>query len=93
MLLTVQIELPSEVEEAFRARGENLAEEMKAAYAVDLFRRGQLSHYALSKALGLDRFQTDAYLKQHGIFEGSLTPQDVDGDLQRLHEFFGKDAQ
>jgi len=93
MSLTVKIELPSEVEEAFRSRGEKLAEEMKTAYAVDLFRRGQLSHYALSKALGLDRFQLDAYLKQHGIFEGSLTHQDVDDDLQRLHEFFGKDAK
>jgi len=93
MLLTVKIDLPSEVEEAFRSRGDKLAEEMKAAYAVDLFRRGQLSHYALSKALRLDRFQTDAYLKQHGIFEGSLSHQEVDEDLQRLHEFFGKDAQ
>ena len=55
----------------------NLDAEAKKAVALDLFRRGKLSHYELSKVLGLDRLQTDAYLKRHNVVEGSLTMQDL----------------
>jgi predicted HTH domain antitoxin len=35
-----------------------LDEELKEAYALELFRTGRLTHYELSKVLGLDRFET-----------------------------------
>jgi len=56
---------------------------------VELFRRGKLSHLELSKVLGLDRFETDAYLKQHNIFEGSLTMEDLEADRQTLERVLG----
>ena len=62
---------------------------MTEAYLLELFRRGQISHYELSQALGLDRFETDAYLKQHKIFEGSLTMEDLEQDRQTLERVLG----
>ena len=61
-----------------------LSEEVKEAYVLELFRRGKLSHYELSRILGLDRFETDAYLKRHNVFEGSLTLEDLEADFQTL---------
>jgi len=93
MTLTIEFEVPSEVEAVFRSRGEALAREMKEAYVVELFRQGKLSHFGLSKALGLDRLETDAYLKRRGIFEGALTEQDIDDDLTRLREGLAKEKR
>ena len=58
MALTIQ--LPSDVEQRLRAQTPNLDAEAKEAVALDLFRKGKLSHYELSQMLGLDRFETDA---------------------------------
>ena len=33
------------------------------------------------RALGPDRFETDGYQKQHNIFEGSLTREDLETDF------------
>jgi hypothetical protein len=40
--------------------------------------------------LGLDRFETDAYLKRHNVFEGSLTMEDLQSDRQTLDRVMGK---
>jgi hypothetical protein len=49
-----------------------------------------LSHYELSSILGLDRFETDAYLKRHKVFEGSLAMDDLEADRQALERVAGK---
>jgi hypothetical protein len=56
----------------------------KVANAIELFRQRKLNHYELSHVLGLDRFETDALLKRHQVFEGSLTAADVEADWQTL---------
>jgi predicted HTH domain antitoxin len=86
MALTVTLDLPPDVEQKLRNESKNLAADVKEAYAVALFRQGKLSHYELSKMLGLDRFQTDAYLKQHNIYEGSLTMEDLEEQDRMLAE-------
>ena len=84
MSLTVRFDLPPDVEEKLRRQTPDLEGEVKEAYALELFRRGRLSHYELSRVLGLDRFETDAYLKRHNVFEGSLTVEDVEADRRNL---------
>ncbi len=84
MPLNVVIDLPPDVEERLRREAPNLDAEVREAYALELFRRGRLSHYDLSRILGLDRVETDAYLKRHGVFEGSLTMADLDADRETL---------
>ena len=86
MSLTVTLNLPPDLEEKLRRETSDLNNDVKEAYALELFRRGRLSHYELSRILGLDRFETDAYLKHHNVFEGSLTMEDVEADIKTLHD-------
>jgi len=87
--MAVTIQLPTDVEQRLRAEFADLDTEAKETLALDLFRRGKLSHYELSKVLGLDRFQTDAFLKRHNVLEGSLTMQDLDEQSQMLDRVLG----
>jgi hypothetical protein len=89
MSLQVTFNLPAEVEERLRCDTPDLDVDVKEAYALELFRRGRLSHYELSLVLGLDRFATDAYLKQHNVVEGSLTMADLEADRQTLDRVLG----
>ena len=82
--MTVTLDLPPEVEKRLRAEAPNLDADVKEAYALELFRKGKLSHYELSQVLGLDRFETNAYLKQHNVFEGSLTMKELDEQVRTL---------
>lgn len=87
--MAVTIQLPADVERRLRAELPDLDVEMKQAVVLDLFRRGKISHYELSKVLGLDRFETDAYLKRHGVVEGSVTMQDLDEQARTLERVLG----
>jgi len=90
MPLKVTLDLPADVEEKLRREMPNLDTDVKETYALDLFRRGRLSHYELSRVLGLDRFETDAYLKRHNVVEGSLTMADLEADRRTLASLMGK---
>ncbi len=89
MALTVTLNLPPEIEEKLRSETANLDADVKEAYALELFRRERLSHYELSQVLGLHRFETDAYLKRHKVFEGSLTMEDLEEQRQTLDRVLG----
>jgi predicted HTH domain antitoxin len=84
MPLTVTLDWPADLEEKLRRETRDLDAEVKEAYALELFRRGKLSQYELSRILGLDRFETDAYLKRHNVFVGSLTMADLEADRRTL---------
>ena len=84
MAVQVTLELPPEIEERLRSESPQIASDVKEAYALELFRRGRLTHYELSRVLGLDRVETDAFLKRHQVFEGSLTSEDLERDRQTL---------
>ena len=87
--MAVTIELPSDVEQRLRAQTPDLDAQAKEAVALDLFRKGRLSHYELSRMPGLDRFETDAYLKRHNVFEGSLTAEDLNEQAATLDRVLG----
>jgi len=88
--MAVTFQLPAEVEQKLRAQNSNLDREAKEAYGLELFRQGKLTHYELSQVLGLDRFETDAYLLNHNVFEGSLTNEDLEADRQTLDRILGQ---
>ena len=89
MSLQVTFDLPTEVEEKLRRETPNLDADVRETYALELFRRGKLTHYELSRVLGLDRSATDAYLKQHKVVEGSLTMADLEADRQTVDRVLG----
>lgn len=90
MPLNVTFDLPADVEDKLRREVPNLDADVKEAYALELFRRGRLSHWELSRVLNLDRTETDAYLKRHGVFEGSLSMADLEADRQTLDHILSK---
>jgi len=90
LALNVTLDFPADLEDRLRRDNPNLAAEIKEIYALELFRRGELSHFELSRVLGLDRFETDAWLKRHQVFEGSLTMADLDADRQTIDQVLSK---
>ena len=90
MALKVTLDLPADVEEKVRRGSANLDADVKEAYVLDLFRAGRLSHLELSRVLGLDRFETDAWLQRRCVSEGSLTMADLDADRRTLDHLFRK---
>lgn len=89
MSVTVTIELPPELARVLGGTATDLGNKAKEALAVDLYRDGRLSHAELGKALGLDRFETDALLKRHRVFSGGLTLADLELDRKALEEVLG----
>jgi predicted HTH domain antitoxin len=87
--MPVTIQLPADVESRLRSECPDLDVAAREAVALDLFRRGKLSHFELSQVLGLDRFETDALLKRHHVAEGSLTMQDMEEQSQTLDRVLG----
>ena len=67
--MAVSFQLPNDLEQVLRHDFKDLDHEAKEALLVALYRRGKLSHYALSKALGLDRFETEELLRKHNVTE------------------------
>jgi predicted HTH domain antitoxin len=84
MSFTVTIELPEDIEQKLQAESPDMQRDVKEAYALQLFREGHLSHFELSRVLGLDRFETDAYLKRHNVYEGSITMEDLVEETRTL---------
>jgi predicted HTH domain antitoxin len=89
MNLSLTLNLPPEVEERLRAESGDLSSAVRESFAINLFRRGILTHHQLGQVLGIDRFETDALLKRNGVTEYSLTHEDIDADVSSLKEFLG----
>ena len=89
MNITLTVCLPPEIEEQLQAESGDLSSAVHESFAVNLFRRGMLSHHDLGQVLGLDRFETDALLKRNNVTEHSLTHEDIEADVESLKEFLG----
>jgi predicted HTH domain antitoxin len=87
MNISFDVNLPPGIEERLRAEAPDLSAAGREAFAIHLFRRGILTHHGLGQTLDLDRFETDALLKHHGVTEQSLRHEDVDADVQSLYAF------
>ena len=84
--MSITLDLPSDVERRLRKAIPNLDSEAREAVALDLFRKQSITHYELGQMLGLDRFQTDSFLKQRQEFAQSLTVADVESDRQSIKD-------
>jgi len=87
--MAVTFQFPADIEKRLRDQLLDLDAEAREASALELFRRGTLSHFDLSQVLGLDRFETDAYLLKREVFEGSLSEADLEADLKALNQVLG----
>jgi predicted HTH domain antitoxin len=64
----------------------NLDQSAREALLVNLYRQDKLTHYELSQALGIDRFETDAVLKRHNVTEDLPTTDELAEDLKQLRQ-------
>ncbi|MBN1489585.1 MAG: UPF0175 family protein [Phycisphaerae bacterium] len=78
----IQIQLPEDVESRLRGALGDLDSVAKEAALVELFRQGHVTHYELSEALGLSRFETDAMLKHHHVTDDLSTAEEYAAELQ-----------
>ena len=58
MLVDISLELPEAVVASLAQAGD-LSCELKEAMGVELYRQEKITHFQLSKLLGVDRFETD----------------------------------
>ena len=89
MNISLAVNLPPGVEERLRAESGDVSSAVRESFAINLFRRGILTHHELGQVLGLDRFEIDALLKRNDVTEYSLTHEDIDADVSSLKEFLG----
>ncbi|MGD0464302.1 MAG: UPF0175 family protein [Tepidisphaeraceae bacterium] len=82
MALTIQ--LPAEIEQNLRRELGNLDQAGKEAMLVELYRQDKLTHYELSRALGISRLETEAVLKKHDVTEDLPTRAEIEEDLRSL---------
>jgi len=88
--INIAVNLPPDVEERLRIESGDLSTAAREGFAIELFRRGILSHHALGQSLGLDRFETDALLNRHKVTDHALTHEDVDADVKSLNELLAR---
>jgi predicted HTH domain antitoxin len=84
--MAVSFQLPSDLEQSLRHDLSDLEGEAKEAFLVSIYRRGKLSHLALSQALGLDRFETEDLLHKHNVTEDLGTLEDYLEDARTLEK-------
>jgi Uncharacterised protein family (UPF0175) len=84
--MTVMFQLPGDLEQRLRAETPDLNDAAKEAALVELYRQDRISHYELSQALGLSRWETDAVLQKHHVTEDMPTSQELEEDFRRLSE-------
>ena len=82
--MAVSFQLPTDLEHELRSELRDLDAEAKEALLVSLYRQGKLSHLAFSKALGLDRFETEDVLRKHNVTEDLGTVEDYLSDAATL---------
>jgi len=84
--MTVSFSLPSDIEAHLRRDLGDLDRAAKEATLVELYRQENLTHYELSQALGLSRFETDGLLKRHHVTEDLLTVEDFNRQVDDLRQ-------
>jgi predicted HTH domain antitoxin len=84
--MTVQFELPNNIESALCGGSADLNQLAKESVLVELFRQDKISRHELSQALGLSRMETDELLKNHHVTEDLLTCEDYHVALAGLRE-------
>jgi hypothetical protein len=75
--MTVTFDLPPNLERRLVAASRNISAEAKQAFAVTLYRWGELTRPQLTEVLGLSRFEIDGVLKAHGVTEDLVTADEL----------------
>lgn len=84
--MAIMVQLPQEVERQLRANFPDIERRLLEGYAVESFRRGELSSYQVGQILNLrNRGAAIQFLSEHGAYPG-YDAEDFKQDLQTLEE-------
>lgn len=84
--MAITVPLPPDIERQLRARFPDLERRVAEGYAVEAFRRGDLSSRQVGQMLGFsDRWQAERFLSERGAYPG-YGPEEFAQDLQTLDD-------
>jgi hypothetical protein len=89
MSATIEISVPDELARAIGATPSNLPRRAFEALVSEAYRAGRITHAQVGKMLELDRWQTDAFLKEARAFR-ACESEDFAGDLATLQSLAAK---
>jgi len=84
--MIISFDLPPNVQQMLLSTGIDPKHVAKEALYLELFRQEKLSHSELARELELSRSGTDALLVRHGIYEQTLTVEDIEADRLALQK-------
>lgn len=83
--MEVTIRIPEDVARIISTDPVDLERQILEATALEEYRSGKLSHGQVGRMLGMDRFQVDAFLKEHDV-PLNYTLEDLEEDRRTLDE-------
>ena len=83
MSATIEISLPDALVKALGTNAAELPRKTLEALAAQFYRAGKITHAQVGEALGLDRWQTDTFLKSAQAFR-PWESEEFEADLARL---------
>jgi predicted HTH domain antitoxin len=85
--MQVTVELPDRVARQWGETPEAVGRHVLEDAAIQGYRAGRLSHRQVGEMLGLDYWETEAFLKQRGV-PLNYSTVDLDADTATLKEIF-----
>jgi hypothetical protein len=85
MSATIEISLPDALVRAFGADPKTLSHRAVEALVAQVYRAGKITHAQAGEILGLDRWQTDRFLKEAQAFRPSET-EEFAFDIERVRQ-------
>lgn len=84
--MAITVQLPDEIEQQLRAHFPDIERRVAEGYAVEAYRRGDLSSRQVGQLLGFaDRAQTERFLSERQAFP-NYGPEDFAEDIQALKD-------
>jgi hypothetical protein len=83
--MTIQFEIPRDIEQELGGNGADLNGEAREAFLVELYRQDRITHHQLAEALGLSRLETEGILKRHQVSSG-VTAEEMRAQAAALRD-------
>jgi predicted HTH domain antitoxin len=85
--MQVQIDLPEDIANAFRAGGQDIGRAAAESLALEGYRTGRLSEEQMRRLLGFEsRLQVHAFLNDHQVYL-NYSEDDLEHDLETARNF------
>ena len=83
--MTIQFELPHDIERELGGQCTDVNGEAREAFLVELYRQDRITHHQLAEALGLSRLEIEGTLKRHEVSSG-VTAEELRAQAAALRE-------